>query len=45
MKKRLSRFDSTQREFEVTTGGVRIGRPASELGVSVGLGQASEEQP
>ncbi len=45
MKKRLSGFDSSQREFEVATGGIRIGRPASELGVSVGLGQASEEAP
>jgi|AntRauTorcE11898_2_1112593.scaffolds.fasta_scaffold00827_5 circadian clock protein KaiC len=43
MKKRLSAFDSTQREFDVTTGGVRIGRPASALGASVGPGQASEE--
>lgn len=45
MKKRLSGFDSSQREFEVATGGIRIGRTASELGVSVGLGQASEEEP
>lgn len=44
MKKRLSGFDSSQREFEVATGGIRIGRAASELGVSMGLGQASEDR-
>jgi len=44
MKKRLSGFDERRHEFEITTGGIRIGRFASELGIRPGLGQVAADQ-
>ncbi len=38
MKKRLSGFDTRQRAFEIGPGGIRINGLASELGISVGIG-------
>jgi len=39
LKKRLSGFDTRQRQFSVAHGGIRIGEPAAELGIGVTVGQ------
>lgn len=44
LKKRLSDFDTRQRQFEIAQGGVRVGDHASILGIGVSIGQAPAEE-